>query len=121
MDRRRLVVCLCGGILAAIICVTGAHLRGALTHVSKGVLTASIANRLLLGFVIAISHWRLHYLLHGGILGLLVSLVTSLGFVGTNMVNFISYTAAGIVYGVMIEFLATVAFKAPARCASHSI
>jgi hypothetical protein len=116
MDKRRLGACLLGGVLAALICVSGGYLRGAITTLSPFVLAASIANRMLIAFVIAVSHWRLPHLLHGGVVGLLVSLVTSISFIGADGLTFVLYTAAGIFYGVMIEFIASVLFKAPAKC-----
>lgn len=118
MTGRRWTACMIGGLLAAVVCVSGGYLRGAINQVTFAVLAASIANRLLIGFVVAVSHWRLNYLLHGAVIGLLVSLTASLRFLPDDRLTFVLYTCAGAAYGVMTEFLATVVFKSPARCAS---
>ena len=79
------------------------------------VSAATVANRLLLGFVIGISCWRINYLLHGAILGLILSLSVSIGFLPGNLLGFFLYTSAGILYGIFIEWLSTDVFKAPMR------
>jgi len=84
-------------------------------EITWGILAVTMANRLLLGFVIGISCWRINYLLDGAILGLIVSLSVSIGFFANNSLGFFLYTSAGIVYGILIEWLSTDVFKAPMR------
>ncbi|MBN2369837.1 MAG: hypothetical protein JXO72_05070 [Vicinamibacteria bacterium] len=115
MYRRRVLACLAGGSISALICVTGGHIRGMIVDFSHGLLAASILNRLLIGCVIAISQWRIGRLLHGAAIGLLVSLTTSLAFLPQDRLTFVLYTSAGIAYGMLTELLATVVFKAPMR------
>lgn len=75
-------------------------------------LISSIGNRILIGFVIGISAWRIHYLLHGALMGLIVTLSTSLGILVQSISGFLMFTIAGIVYGFLIELFATKIFKA---------
>jgi hypothetical protein len=53
--------------------------------------------------------------MHGAILGLIISLSISIGFISNNMLGFILFTAAGGFYGILIEWLSTRVFKAPMR------
>jgi hypothetical protein len=78
-------------------------------------IAGTFGNRLLLGFVIASSGWRIHYLLQGAILGLIVSLSVAVGFLPDRAPDFVAYVGAGIAYGLFIEWLSTKAFAAPMR------
>lgn len=73
----------------------------------------TVANRLLLGFVVGISSWKIKHHLHGALLGLILSLTVSIGFLPCEFLKFTLYTGAGIFYGIMIDWLATDVFKAP--------
>jgi hypothetical protein len=115
MYRKRVFACIVGGAISALICVSGGNLRGVIAGISPAVLAASIVNRLLIGFVIAISQWRMNYMLHGVVIGLLVSLTVSLQFLPSDQQTFFLYTGAGVVYGVLTEILSTVVFRAPMR------
>ena len=115
MYQKRLLICVFGGVLSAIICFLGSQIIFGFPKITWDTLAATMANRLLLGLVIGISSWRINYLLHGAILGLIVSLSVSIGFLASNMLGFFLYTSAGILYGILIEWLSTDAFKAPMR------
>lgn len=115
MESKRLVVCLLGGVLSAILCIAGKQIVYGFPEVTSDVIAITMANRLLLGFVIGISCWRIHYLIHGAAMGLIVSLSVSIGFFPDKVFGFFLYTSAGIIYGVMIEWLATNIFKSPMR------
>jgi hypothetical protein len=112
MNKKRLMACLLGGLISAGICLSGAYLRGMIKDMPFFTLAGAIFNRLLIGFVIAISGWRIHYLLHGAAIGFIVSLVSSLRLLPGDATSFVMYTAAGIFYGILIEFLATKIFRA---------
>jgi hypothetical protein len=62
--------------------------------------------------VIGISAWRIHYLLHGAFMGLIVTLSTALGILIQSISGFLMFTIAGIIYGFLIELFATKIFKA---------
>jgi hypothetical protein len=78
-------------------------------------IAATVANRLLLGFVIGISGWRINYLLHGAILGFILSVSVSIGFLPGDILGFTLFTTAGIFYGIIIEWISTDVFKAPMK------
>ena len=115
MNSKRVLACLLGGVLAAVICVIGGQIIFGFGGIDAAILASSIANRILIGFIIGISGWRIQYLLHGAVLGFIISITVSIGFIGSNNLGFALYTAAGILYGIMIELLATKVFKAPMK------
>ena len=115
MYQKRLLACILGGVLSAIICIVGRQIIFGFPEITWENIAATVANRLLLGFVIGISCWRINYLLHGAILGLILSLSVSIGFLPSNLLGFLLYTSAGILYGIFIEWLSTDVFKAPMR------
>jgi len=112
MNTKRVIICTIGGIIAAGICVGGMASSGRV-DLTPQVLIPSIGNRILIGFVIGISGWRLHYLLHGALVGLLVTLSGSIVIALSSMPGFIMHTAAGALYGLLIELVATKLLKAP--------
>jgi hypothetical protein len=104
MFTRRMLVCIITGALLGVICIIGAQLRSGFANESY-YLFAFWFNRLLIGLLIGLARNKLNILQtlgRGAILGLLVSFAfySSTGF--EDAVGFI----AGIVYGVIIEYVA---------------
>jgi hypothetical protein len=85
---------------------------GGSAEISGIALISSIGNRILIGFVIGISGWRIHYLLHGSLMGLIVTLSISIGILLDSVSGFLMFTVAGLIYGFLIELFATKIFKA---------
>jgi len=54
----------------------------------------------------------MNFLLHGALIGLLVSLITSIPFLEGGVIGFLLFTTAVIIYGILIELVATKVFKA---------
>jgi hypothetical protein len=110
---KRLLLSLAGGIICAIICYLGRKslIEGITT---SDLIASSFGNRILIGLVIGISSFRIHYLLNGIIIGFLVSLSYSIAMlVSNNIEGFISYTIAGTLFGLLIELYVTKWGKAP--------
>ncbi len=107
---KRYLICLIGGFVAAGICV-GGMISGGRVEMTQPLLLASIGNRVLIGFVLGISGWRIHWALHGLMVGLIVTLSSSLAIL-PQLDGFLLYTVAGMIYGFLIELVATKAFKA---------
>jgi hypothetical protein len=103
---KRLILALVGGIICAGICAVG---RSALIpDIALPVLLASaIGNRILIGFVIGISRLRMHYLLHGALIGFVVTCAYSVSMFPENVSGALLYTASGTVFGIMIELFVT--------------
>ncbi len=115
MNTKRLGIGILGGVIAAVICVAGGMVQGYVTEISVPYLAASVLNRIIIGFVIGISGWRINYLIHGAVIGLLISLISSLKLLSVDMTQFVMYTGAGILYGIGVEILATKVFKSPVQ------
>ena len=113
MYQKRLLVCTFGGLLSAFICLGLKQLAFGFPEITWEMISVTMANRILLGFIIGISCWSVNYLLHGAILGLIVSLSISIGFLPDDIFGLFVYTLFGILYGIMIEWLSTKAFKSP--------
>ena len=100
-----------GAIISACICLVGSQVIFGFPEITWSTVSTTIANRLLLGFVIGISSWKVKHHLHGALLGLILSLTVSIGFLPGEILKFFLYTGAGICYGIMIDWLATDIFK----------
>lgn len=114
MKNKRLVICTVGGIIAGLICTAGGNLSGNLSELSFFTSAPTFFNRVMLGFFIGISSLKMNFLLHGALIGFLVSLITSIPFLEDGITGFLFFTTAGIIYGILIEFFATKVFKAEA-------
>ena len=113
MNTKRVLVCLLGGVISAAFCVLGRQVIYGLSEITMQTIAHTVANRLLLGFVIGISGWRINHLVHGAVLGFLFSLSVSIGYLPDGVIDFVAYTLAGTFYGVFIEWLSTDIFSAP--------
>ena len=102
-----------GGLISACICLAGSQVIFGFPKIEWGTISMTVANRMLLGFVIGISSWKIKHHLHGALLGLILSLTVSIGFLPDEVLKFTLFTSAGIFYGIMIDWLATNVFKAP--------
>jgi hypothetical protein len=107
MIHRRLVVSLMSGAVLGILCIVGVGLRTGLAGTGQFLL-AVWYNRLIMGLVIGLAgEWTLvdgpaNRYLRGAVLGLAVSLAV---FLSTEMRDVPSFLA-GIVYGLVIEYVA---------------
>jgi hypothetical protein len=113
MKSKRVLICLLGGAISAVFCLLGRQVIYGFSEIHMSTIAHTVANRLLLGFVIGISCWRINHLIHGALLGFLFSLSVSIGYLPDGMIDFVAYTLAGIFYGVLIEWLSTDLFSAP--------
>lgn len=111
MNTKRIWVCILGGVISAGICLIGSQIIFGFPEITWSTVSITVANRLLLGFVIGISNWQIKHHLHGALLGLILSLTVSIGFLPGDVLKFFLYTGAGIFYGIMIDWLARDVFK----------
>ena len=112
MKNKRLLICIIGGIIAGLICSAGGHLSGNISDLSFFSIAPTFFSRVMLGFFIGVSSLRMNFLIHGALIGLLVSLITSIPFLESGVIGFLFFTFAGIIYGILIELFATKVFKA---------
>ncbi len=78
----------------------------------ESILLATIFNRTFIGFVIGVSAIRIHYLLHGILIGALGSI--TMGVVA-DLNSSVVITLFGMLWGLLIEGIATKGFKAEMR------
>jgi hypothetical protein len=115
---KRFIIATVMGIIFGLVCFW-------LASSSPGELPPAVAwqiifSRALIGFAIGISIFKMgHWLIHGAIIGALFSL--PLAFSGlmapenpefSKTTMFIMTIALGLIYGVLIEFVTSVIFKA---------
>jgi hypothetical protein len=101
---RRMLVCIVTGALLGVVCIVGAQIRSGFTNESY-YLFSFWFNRLLMGIVIGLAWGRLKTLQvigRGALLGLLVSFA----FYSSTAFNDVIGFVMGIVYGVIIEYIA---------------
>ncbi|OQX90925.1 MAG: hypothetical protein B6D57_01575 [Candidatus Coatesbacteria bacterium 4484_99] len=104
------------GVLFGIFCAWGSKNSG--YDMTREMWAGIIMNRALIGFAIGISRWRIQYMLHGVIVGFIITLGLSIYplFAKPISINgFLMLSIAGIVYGFLIELLTTKVFRAPMR------
>jgi len=104
MFTRRMLICIIAGALLGVVCIIGAQVRSGFER-DAVYLFAFWFNRLLMGIVIGLAWSKLNTMqaiTRGAILGLLVSFAfySSTGF--ADLIGLI----AGIVYGIIIEYVA---------------
>jgi len=114
MSSKRTLICLVCGLIAGTACGYGG-MSSVPEDVRTMVFISSLLNRTFIGFVIAISAWKMNWAMHGALLGLLGSLPVSIPLIITpnaGMTAFFMFTFGGIVWGFLIELFASVVFKA---------
>lgn len=104
MFTKRLKICLIAGVLLGVVCIIGASVRSGF-QADLIFLFSLWYNRLLLGLMIGLIGTKLprsKAMARGAFLGLMVSFAfyVSIGF--ADVVSFL----AGILYGVIIEYVA---------------
>jgi hypothetical protein len=104
MFTRRMLICIIAGALLGVVCIIGAQLRSGFEREAV-YLFSFWFNRLLMGIVIGLAWSKLstrQAIARGAVLGFLVSFAfySSTGF--ADLIGLI----AGIVYGVIIEYVA---------------
>jgi hypothetical protein len=103
MRGLRVLVTTILGFVFGIICWLLASREGEMV---ASAAWSIISSRALLGFVIGISTWRINYVLHGIILGFIVSIPMALGAFATKGFRiFLATLIMGMIYGFLIELI----------------
>lgn len=114
MAGRRIFIGTVTGFAAGIICWLGGR-YGLKDDISTAMLVYILASRTLIGFVIGVSRLRLHWALHGSVMGAVVGLPFAAGCLlePDNWETALAALVLGAVYGLLIELVTAVLFKAP--------
>jgi len=110
MNTWKVILATILGFVCGIICLVLAKSGG--NTVSTAMAWSIILNRTLIGFVIGISAWRLHFIPHGLLIGVFVSLSPALAALSTVGYNiFIGTLIMGAIYGLVINLIVELIFK----------
>ncbi|MFB3815703.1 MAG: hypothetical protein ACE14L_16495 [Terriglobales bacterium] len=114
----RIVITTILGFVAGILCALGLW---SMNITMTTVLVAWILlNRTVLGFVLGISSLRLHWALHGAVIGVVVGSLFSFSTITVGRAPLLSVITlvASAVFGIAIEWLTSVVFKCPQQFAT---
>ncbi len=117
MYAKRFWIALLGGIIAGVICGWTGY-SSTPEEIRMMAFMSAVLNRAFIGFAIGISSWKIGWLPHGLLVGLIGSLPLSFPLLFTDQAGLwicIMYTVAGIVWGFLIELITTKLFKAPMK------
>ena len=104
MFTKKMWLCLASGAVLGVLCIVGAFLRSGL-QVDTYLLFSLWYNRLLMGFVIGLT-WNNLKLPKAIGRGALIGLIVSFAFYSSTGFNDIVSFLAGIIYGIIIEYIA---------------
>jgi hypothetical protein len=115
-DKKRILVGTFFGFVTGIICFLGGKF-GLKDEISTAMFFYILANRTLIGFVIGISPFRMHWALHGIMMGTIGGLPFAAGCLleQNNLETALAAFILGAVYGFVIELFTSVVFKSVPR------
>jgi hypothetical protein len=99
------------GALAGVLCWQGGASVG--IDYTPAMIAGTVLNRAFIGFAIGISALRWPYLAHGALIGLLGSL--PMAVFSADLRGAIMLSLYGVLWGLLIELVATKALTAPMR------
>jgi len=111
MSAKRVIIATIFGFITGFLCYLGGKYL-LKVEMSTSHLFMILLHRGLLGFVIGISALRIHWALHGILLGLIVGLPSLPGIISGE--GGIAYFVMGLVWGLIIELFTSIVFKAKA-------
>lgn len=112
LSSKRVIIATIGGLICGIICMLMASSNpDPTTQITTGLKLSVLSGRTLLGFTIGISALRMPWWLHGILLGFITSIPMAFP-VFDKMPIFIGTFVMGIIYGLLIELVTSVLFKA---------
>jgi len=112
---KRVVIATLCGLLFGIVC---SSLAGSNPNeeVSWGILMSILFGRTLMGFTIGISAFKMHWWLHGLVIGFVTSIPMAIPVLERTEI-FIGTFVMGMIYGFLTELITTKLFKAKAALA----
>ena len=117
---KRITIATLFGVVAGALCATISFSAGILSFSAVNLLWI-LLNRTVMGFAIGISGLKLHWAWHGVVMGLAVGSIFSYSLY-MHGIKMAPYTMIGnAIFGLMIEFFATVVFKAPAPAKARGV
>jgi hypothetical protein len=119
LSAKRVIIATIFGIIAGAICLVLGMLKYPEAEFGAVQIVWVFINRTLIGFVIGISAWRIHWAWHGIILGGIVGLPFSYSmlFQGPKIIDFLVVLGISCVFGFFIELFTSAVFKAKVKSA----
>ena len=110
---KRIVIATVFGVIAGIICGTGAIFLGLQVDALRFIFI--MVNRILIGFVIGISVLKINWALHGIIIAEIIGLPFVLFdiIIGESLFIIGGVLIMSLLFGLMIEFFTSIVFKQP--------
>jgi len=114
-SSKRIAIATAAGLAAGFCCVAGGTIMFDMTFTPLA-LVFVLSNRMLIGFVIGISSLKMPWIWHGLLIGFIVGFPFPIYDLITGQGNAIAAAAfiMSMIFGVGIEFVTTVVFKAGA-------
>ncbi len=109
-SKRVIITTLCGA-LCGLFCMFLASSDPNAAPLSVNTKWLIVLGRTMLGFTIGISALRLNWWLHGIVLGIITSIIMAVPVLSDPKIA-VGTMVMGVVYGVLIELVATKFFKA---------
>ncbi|MCF8303315.1 MAG: hypothetical protein K9I94_08600 [Bacteroidales bacterium] len=111
MKTQRTVIALILGVIFGTFCAWTSS-KAPEVDLSTPVLVGLGFNRVILGLVIAMAdRIKWHSILRGAVLGIIVSLEVGFSALSNGWEGFFMLVGAGLVYGIIIDFVATYATR----------
>ena len=109
---KRIIIATILGLIAGIICYMGSK-SSAPVEYNLAMTMETIFNRMIIGFLIGVSGWKMQWAIHGIIMGFIGGAPLWLSSYQGGMNALIIMLVASVVWGFLIELITTKAFKAP--------
>ncbi len=117
ITAKRLIIATLCGFLCGLFCLALASSNpDPASPLSTGIKLSIVFSRTLLGFTIGISALRMRWWLHGMMLGAITSIPMAFPMLGQTGI-FVGTFVMGVIYGLLIELVTTVLFKARLKIA----
>lgn len=113
ISEKRIVIATICGLIAGLFCIAGGMIIFGMTFPPLGIVYV-LSSRMLIGFVIGISSLRLPWVYHGLLIGFMVGLPFPIYdlIIGMGPVIASAAFTMSLVFGVAIECVTTIVFKA---------
>ena len=112
MSTKRVVIATIMGVVSGVVCWQLASSGGTLPW---NISASIFLSRVMLGFAIGISAWKMAWWLHGIVMGVIFSLPGAIAGMSNPEKGFfilIGTIAMGVIYGIVIELVTSILFKA---------
>ena len=113
---KRIIVASTLGLITGLLCYWGGKMTG--LEFTTGMALGTIFNRIVIGFLIGVSAWKLGWALHGIVMGAIGGSPLWLGVIESGFGDVLLLLVFSIVWGFLIELITSKVFKAPQAGAS---